>query len=185
MSRPAIGPDLPTLFALFRPTDPLPEYELVPPDAVPPPYDRLLVHEHHMTVTVEEYHGDLVDVVILDRRQDGDSYARKILLKLQKSGTIVQFGIVRIRLDLCSPEVRARIVEGQTPLGRILIEHNVLRRIEPTAFLRVVPGPALTSWFGLARPTPTYGRLALIHCDGQPAVELLEIVAPEPAAVGS
>ena len=55
----------------------------------------------------------------------------------------------------------------------------MLRRIEPTAFLRIVPGPAMMAWFGLAEPTPTYGRLALIHCDDEPAIELLEIVAPE------
>jgi hypothetical protein len=35
----------------------------------------------------------------------------------------------------------------------------------------------MIAWFGSS--APTYGRLALIHCDGQPAVELLEIVAPE------
>jgi hypothetical protein len=34
-------------------------------------------------------------------------------------------------------------------------------------------------WFGLTEPVRTYGRLAIIHCDEQPAVELLEIVAPE------
>jgi hypothetical protein len=37
----------------------------------------------------------------------------------------------------------------------------------------------MQEWFGLDSPRPAYGRLALIHCDGQPAVELLEIVAPE------
>ena len=33
-------------------------------------------------------------------------------------------------------------------------------------------------WFGLKEPATLYGRLAIIHCDGKPAVELLEIVAP-------
>jgi hypothetical protein len=103
----------------------------------------------------------------------------KILLVLQKSRRVVQFGLMRVHLQYCSPEVRAEIVAGKTPLGRILIEHNVLRRIEPTAFLRVTPGPAMIKWFGLDSPRPTYGRLALIHCDHKPAVELLEIVAPE------
>jgi hypothetical protein len=86
---------------------------------------------------------------------------------------------VRIRLEFCSPPVRAAIISGQTPLGRILIEQNVLRRIEPTAFLRILPGPAMMDWFGLTESTATYGRLALIHCDNEPAIELLEIVAPE------
>ncbi len=173
------GPDLATLFALFGPAEQIPEHEFVAPDEVPPPYHGLLVHEHHMTVTVEAHHGSLVDVRVLARRHDGDSYARKILLVLQSTGRIVQFGIARVNLRYCSPAVRAEILAAQTPLGRILIQHNVLRRIEPTAFLRIFPGPALQSWFGRESLRPTYGRLAYIHCDEQPAIELLEIVAPE------
>jgi hypothetical protein len=182
MTLPSRGnPEWHHLFALFPPGrgEDLPEHEVVPADEVPPPYHGLLVHEHHMTVTVEAFHGSLVDVRVLDRRHKGDSYARKILLALQGSGRVVQFGIMRIDLALCSPEVRAEIVAGQTPLGRILIQHDVLRRIEPTAFVRVIPGHAMTTWFGLERSRATYGRLAIIHCNGHPAVELLEIVAPE------
>jgi chorismate-pyruvate lyase len=178
------GPDLRVLFALFAPADDMPEYEFVPPDEVPAPYHGLLVHEHHMTVTVETYHGSLVEVRVLARRHEDESYARKILLALESTGRIVQFGIARVNLRYCSPAVRSEILAARTPLGRILIQHNVLRRIEPTAFLRVIPGSAMMGWFGLERPQPTYGRLAYIHCNGQPAVELLEIVAPEPAAEG-
>jgi chorismate-pyruvate lyase len=179
------GPDLRTLFALFAPADDLPEYEFVAADEVPLPYHGLLVHEHHMTVTVEAYHGSLVEVRVLARRHEGDSYARKILLALESNGRIVQFGIARVNLRFCSPAVRAEILEAQTPLGRILIQHNVLRRIEPTAFLRVIPGSAMMGWFGLERSQPTYGRLAYIHCNEQPAIELLEIVAPEMGHGGS
>jgi chorismate-pyruvate lyase len=166
------------LFALFPGADDRPEYELIRGDEMPEPYHGLLVHEHHMTVTVEAYHGGPVDVRILARRQDENLYARKILLVHQQTGKIVQFGIVRIDLDKTSPAVRAAIVAGATPIGRILIEHGVLRRIEPTAFLRITPGAAQMAWFGLSEPTPLYGRLAIIHCDEQPAVELLEVVAP-------
>jgi chorismate-pyruvate lyase len=176
---PAAGPDLKSLFALFPPADDLPDCQLVPAAAVPPPYRDLLVHEHHMTVTVEAHHRDLVDVRILARADDGDSYARKILLTLQGNGKVVQFGIMRVHLRYCSPEVAAEIRAGQTPLGRILIQHDVLRQIEPTAFLRVSPGPAVKSWFGPDEDRPAYGRLAYIHCDGKPAIELLEVVAPE------
>jgi hypothetical protein len=176
---PTSGPDLRELFSIFRPVEELPRCEVIPPDEVPEPYHKLLVHEHHMTVTVEAHHGDLVDVRILDRVHVGDSYARKILLTLQKTGKVVQFGIVRVNLACCSEPVRAEIVEGKTPFGRILIKHNVLRRIEPTAFLRILPGPVMMGWFGMVESRPVYGRLAYIHCDGQPAVELLEVVAPE------
>jgi chorismate-pyruvate lyase len=173
------GPDLEELIDLFPGTDDLAGSEPVSGDKVPPPYRQLLVHEHHMTVTVESYHHSLVDVQVLAEHQQGDSYARKILLVTQKDHKVVQYGIMRINLALCSAEVRAAVLARQTPLGRILIEHNVLRRIEPTAFLRVFPGSTMLEWFGLTSMHETYGRLAYIHCDGKPAVELLEIVAPE------
>jgi chorismate-pyruvate lyase len=175
------GPDLRSLCALFpaSKSSDVPEYELVPADEVPPPYHDLLVHEHHMTVTVEAHHQDLVDVRILAQKKAPNWYARKILLTLQRTGRVVQFGIMRIWLEHCAADVRREILEGKTPLGRILIQHNVLRRIEPTAYLRVIPGQAMMEWFGLERPRPTYGRLAIIHCNGKPAVELLEVVTPE------
>jgi hypothetical protein len=100
-------------------------------------------------------------------------------LVLKGTQRVVQFGIMKIDLGVCSPAIRQEIVAGKTPLGRILIAHDVFRRIEPTAYLRVIPGSAMMGWFGLDRPKPTYGRLARIHYSGRPAVELLEIVAPE------
>ena len=173
------GPDLRTLFQLFPPSSYLRDFDVISTDQMPQPYRDLLVHEHHMTVTVEAHHGSLVDVKVLERKREGDSYARKILLAKQTDGRIVQFGLVLIWLNYCSPEVRAEIVAEKTPLGRILISHNVLRRIEPTDYLRGTPGPEMMQWFGLTTPVPVYGRLALIHCDGKPAIELVEIVTPE------
>lgn len=170
------GPDLRSLYGLFPAAEGIPNHEFVPADQVPEPYRRLLVHEHHMTVTVEAYHGSPVDVQVLAVRRDADSYARKILLTLQRDGRVVLFGIMRVRLEYCSPKVRDEILSERTPLGRILIRHDVLRRIEPTAYLRIIPGRTLAERFGMALPRPLYGRLAYIHCDGQPAVELLEVV---------
>jgi hypothetical protein len=173
------GTDVQGLFTLFPPAEYMTRGELVPPGRVPQPYHPLLVHEHHMTVTVEAHHGDAVDVKVLEYRVAGDSYARKILLTLQRTGRVVMFGLMRVDFHYCSERVRHQILAGQTPLGRVLINANVMRRIEPTAFLRVKPGPAMIDWFGIKEPRPTYGRFALIHCDEQPAVELLEIVTPE------
>jgi chorismate-pyruvate lyase len=173
-----LKPDLKTLLDLFPAADDIPKYEWVAAEKVPHPYHGLLVHEHHMTVTVEAFHGGPVDVVVLNRRLDGESYARRILLRRQGGGPVVQFGIVRIDLEQCSAPVRAAILRADTPLGRILIQNDVLRRIEPTAFLRAWPGHELTKAFGLEHPRPTYGRTAIIHCNGKPAIELLEVVAP-------
>ena len=179
MMSASAGPDIHDLFQLFPPAPFLRDFDIISADQMPQPYHDLLVHKHHMTVTVEKYHGSLVEVKVLERKRDGDSYARKILLALKSDGRVVQFGLVRIWLNYCSPEVAAEIIAERTPLGRILIEHDVLRRIEPTDYLRVTPAAEMMKWFGLSAPTPAYGRLAMIYCDGKPAIELLEIVAPE------
>jgi len=163
-------PDLDELLDLF-PSEGRPAHAFVAGDDVPEPYRGLLVHEQHMTVTVEAHHGGPVDVRVLERRHDGGHYARRILLVHRASGAVVQFGIVRIDLRHVAPDVGAEIVAGRTPLGRVLIDHGVLRRVDPVAYLRFDAAP----WFGGA---PAYGRLAIIHCDGEPAVEVLEVVAP-------
>ncbi len=176
-------PTVEGLYRLFPDGSDRPETVPIPAEQVPPPYDRLLVHPHHMTVTVEEFYRTPVAVQVLAVRHHGDEYARKILLTA--AGRVVQFGLVRIDLAVCPPAVRAAIVAGQTPLGRILIEHNMLRRIEPIEFLRVRLSPAMAGWFGVAPGTLTYGRLGVIHSGERIAVEVLEILAPVPQAAAA
>jgi len=145
---------------------------------VPEPYQSLLVHNHHMTVTMERYHQSPVDVRILDRRLDGDIYSRKIILLKHGTESVVQFGLVRFDLRYVSPQVRDEILAGETPLGRILINHDVLRHIDLGAILRISAGPQLAEIFKMPVGGVTYGRLATIFCDHQPAVDLLEVSTP-------
>lgn len=170
------GPDVRVLLGLFPDAEDVAEAVVIPPEEVPSPYHGLLVHERHMTLAMESFHHGPVDVRILERRREGSLYARRILLVHRRNGQAVLYGLVRINLRLCSPQVQTEILLGWKPLGRILIEHNVMRRIEPTAFLRVTPGPTLVSRFGLPSAVPLFGRLAFIHCNEQPAIELLEIL---------
>jgi hypothetical protein len=175
----SVVPNPADLFAQFPPASDTPEYEVIDADDLPDPYHGLLVHPYHMTVSVEAHHGDKVDVRILAVHHQGDFYSRKIVLTLRRTGKIVLFGIVRVNLALCAPAVRDEIVAGQTPFGRVLIKHKVMRVIEPTAYFRIKPGPAQLAWFGRTEPGPIFGRVAFIHCDSQPAVELFEVVAPD------
>lgn len=152
--------------------------EHVPAALVPEPYKQLLDHDHHMTVTMEEFHGSRVDVKIIDRRLDGDTYDRKIVLTKAGTDDVVQFGIVRFHFQYVTQAVRDEIVKGETPLGRILINHNVLRHIDLGALLRITAGPELAQHLQMEAGEVTYGRLATIFCNRQPAVDLLEISAP-------
>jgi chorismate-pyruvate lyase len=171
--------ELKALIGLFPDDRPLIERaEHIPSATTPEPYKQLLVHDYHMTVTMELYHHSPVDVHVLAKRLDGDTYCRKILLTKQATGQVVQFGIVRFDMKSVSAQVRAEIVREQTPLGRILIEHDVLRHIDLGAILRITAGPSLSECLKMPLHEQTYGRLATIFCDGRPAVDLLEISAP-------
>lgn len=169
--------------------------------SVPAPFDALLDHNHHMTVTVERFHRDLVDVTVHRSRSvldSGDSvwhsgsdltpeqrlvdaastvsYSREITLSTQENGAVVQYGIVRLMPAMLQRRVWMEIASGQVPLGRVLIEHNVLRSVQLCKLWKVESGIALSRFLGTDIGDTVYGRTALINCDGQPAIELLEIV---------
>jgi len=184
-----------------------PAATVVPAEAVPQPQRRLLSHERHMTVTLEEHHGGEVDVVVLDRLVLGDSYMRKILLarrprrrgrtcrstdeggvSVRARYRVAQFGIMLINLQVVSDEARAEILGERTPLGHILIRHRRLRRISTHSLLEIEPDAEMRRHFGLpelgvAETPRVFGRLATIFCDEKPAVELLEVLPPGPDAV--
>ena len=152
--------------------------EPVPADAVPEPYQALLVHTLHMTVTVEAYYADAVDVGVLDVAHAGRDYARKIVLRLRTDRRVVQFGIVAVSLDRLAPGVAEEIVGGKTPLGRVLIEHDVMREVRPVQFFRTALPADLAEVMGVRAGVTTYGRLGVITVNGHPAVRVAEILTP-------
>src|SRR5262245_55563816 len=66
------APTLHQLYNLFPDSPQKPEAVEVPAAAVPQPYHRLLVHTHHMTVTVEKFYHSPVDVKVLNTRSNGN-----------------------------------------------------------------------------------------------------------------
>jgi len=152
--------------------------EPVPVTDMPQPYRQLLDHTQHMTVTVEAYFNDAVDVEVHEVARHGPQYARKITLRLRHGTKVVQYGLIGVDLDALDVDVAAEIVAGETPLGRVLIEHDVLRVVEPVQFLRVALPADLAAVMGVPAGSVTYGRLGLISADGRPAIRVAEILAP-------
>jgi len=105
-------------------------------------------------------------------------YSREITLVTAHSKRIVQYGIVRLDTRMLEVGVWKQIESQSTPLGRVLIEHNVLREVQMCALWKVNAGPSLASLMELETGDQVYGRTALIYCDRAPVIELLEIVSP-------
>lgn len=158
----------------------VPECAVVQPDQIPFPEDQLLVHHGHMTEVLEKHHGSPVEVHVLEEHLDpgGEFYTRKIsLTPRDEPQKVVEWGIVRMDFRYMEPQVRDEILAKQLPLGGVLIKHNVLRRIKPRWFLRFPEaGPVLRLFGRPAQPGAAYGRVGTIYCNGEPAIELLEIV---------
>jgi chorismate-pyruvate lyase len=156
-----------------------PDAEGMAPTALPEPERALLVHHGHMTETLERRHGGPVRVVPYRTRREGEIYGRKLDL-LCGDGTVAMTGVMLVNLALCEVAVRGEILSEAKPLGRILVEHGVMRRVEAQSFLRVSAADPLVRRFGVS--APAYGRFATIFCDGRPAIDVLEIVRPEAPA---
>jgi len=176
--------DSPNLFAelhslvgiFFSDVSQLGEFREIVAAETPEPQHALLNHEHHMTVTVEKFHSCPVNVEVIQATKNKQSYSREILLRKTTDQTIVQYGIVRLNFAHLSADVIREIEAKETPLGRILINHNVLRQVKLLSLYELVCGPRVKEICNVQTGQKIYGRTALIYCDDQPAVELLEIV---------
>ena len=131
-----------------------------------------------MTVTVESHYGETVDVHVHRCLQADGWYSREITLVTTQSRRVVQYGIVRLDTRKLDPEVWKRIESQQVPLGRVLIEHDVLREVQLRGLWRILACPSLASMLHIETGATVWGRTALIYCDGIPAIELLEILTP-------
>jgi chorismate-pyruvate lyase len=156
--------------------DELGQFQEVRGEEMPPVYRALLVHDQHMTVTLEAQYACPVDVTVLHSSVGESHYQRKSILRRRTDGAVVLLGIVRITRALLTPGVRQAIEAQRTPLGRILIRHKVLRHVRPMSYWRIVPGEDLCGIFDLQPSQVCYGRTAIIYCNTLPAIELLEVI---------
>ena len=152
------------------------EFSVIPPVQLPEPQRSLLHHEHHMTVTVEKFHSSAVDVQVLRELNDSSSYSREICLHRKSDQKVVQYGIVRLNFDHLGNAARQEILLRQKPLGRILIEHDILRKVRLLGLYEIRPTENLAKKLDCDSQQSVFGRTAIIYCNEEPAIELLEIV---------
>jgi chorismate-pyruvate lyase len=149
--------------------------ELVVADQIPPEIRRMLVHGEHMTATLKRHYQQPVALRVLDHHTDGETYRRKILLTVDEGKRVVEFGIVRMKFAALDDAAREVVLSRETPLGEIFERFDVLTKVEPRGYLRFTSDTPIVQCFGPATAA-AYGRLGVIHCNGEPAVELLEVV---------
>jgi hypothetical protein len=155
-----------------------PETTLIEGAAMPEPYRTLLVNHGDMTPTLELFHRCTLHLKVLGRVHTGDEYRRQVVL-LDPQDRPVEFGAIRIHLDVLLPAVQKLVLAGQRPLGGVLIENSVPHSSRPSAYFSVVGDELINRALGVARPTTLYGRCnTLTADDGRVIAEVVEILPP-------
>lgn len=152
----------------------------IPATEIPQPYQKLLGHDHDMTSELAAFHGDSISLTVLHSQLEDPIYLREVTLHAATSGIIVEYGLIEILLDTFPPDLRPRILAGDTPLGAILTTSGFPFRSEPQGYF-TLPAESLATIFP---ESPTgkilFGRYNhLVDKDFNIFARILEILNPD------
>jgi chorismate-pyruvate lyase len=157
----------------------LPPLEEIEPARMPEPYKSLLVHQHDMTSTLENFHGAPIHLRLVSRARRENEYFREVALLAQGREQPVEFGAIKINLDLFPEAACRQILEEHWPLGRILKEFEIRFTSQPRGFLRIASDKLIDRVLDLTGAHLLYGRRnTLWDPAGQPLAEIVEILPP-------
>lgn len=157
----------------------LPPLEEIDPARIPEPYKRLLVHQHDMTSTLENFHAGRIRLEIVGRDRQGPEYFREVALLIEQDKKPVEFGAIKINLDLFPESAQAAILAEHWPLGRILKEAKIEFSSQPRGFLRIASDKVINEVLHLTGAHLLFGRRnTLWNRTGQPLAEIVEILPP-------
>jgi chorismate-pyruvate lyase len=174
-----------TGFALAHPLDdfykisgqPMPPLSQVEGSKVPEPYKSLLVHQNDMTPTLEKFYERTIHLQVVGRRQTDGAYFREVVLLLDGTEQPVEFGAIKINLDLFPKKAREEILHERLPLGRILHEHKIPHTSRPRAFIKVASDRLINGLFNASGAQVLYGRRnTLFDPKNRPLAEIVEIL---------
>lgn len=155
----------------------LPAVQTVAGTAMPRVLAKLLSAPEPLTPRLELHCGETLALRVLERRQDGDRYARCVVL-VRSDGTPAVLGAIAIDLARLPAPARDAVLAETVPFGRLL-EDAVA---PPDALLRVTCDPFIAAALALTdREIHLYGRRRTLTDDaGATIATIVEILAPEP-----
>ena len=156
---------------------PLPPLNEIDGEAMPEPYKSLLVHQRDMTPTLEKFHGQRIHLQVLGRRRKDDAYFREVVLRLDGTNQPVEFGAIKINLDLFPEKAREEILHERLPLGSLLHEYKIPHTSRPRAYLRLASDKFINDVLGMSGAHVLYGRRnTLYDPQDRPLAEIVEIL---------
>ncbi|MDB6024950.1 MAG: hypothetical protein JWM68_1173 [Verrucomicrobiales bacterium] len=146
-------------------------------DDIPEPYKSLLVHDKDMTSTLLAFYKDPIHIEVLERHVFENEYFREVVLKLNGSDKRIEFGAIKIILDLFPNDAQQEILEAKRPLGHILHHHNIPHASRPQSFLTITSDDFINRALKLEGKQSLYGRRnTLVDPWDRPLAEIVEIL---------
>ena len=156
----------------------LPPLQWIEPSAIPQPQRFLLVHTGDMTGKLERFYSEDIHLDTIEAEVEDDSIYRLVLLKTE-SEQIVEFGVIRIYLDVFDEETKAVVLGCRQPLGGILNEREMEYSSQLQGFVSVESNEPFNQYLGLECSQRLYGRKnRLITSDGRTIADVVEILPP-------
>ncbi|MBA4150344.1 MAG: hypothetical protein H0X66_19715 [Verrucomicrobia bacterium] len=157
--------------------EPMPVIGRVEPAELPEPYRSLLVHENDMTPTLQKFHKDTIHIRVLARNIFENEYFREVVLLLNGTERPIEFGAIKIILDLFPEKAREEILDEKRPLGHILQEHQIPHFSRPHSFLTIASDNFINHALKLSGVHSLYGRRnTLVDPWDRPLAEIVEIL---------
>lgn len=158
---------------------PLPVIEQIRGEDMPEPLRSLLVHQNDMTPTLEKFHGGKIHVNVMRRDQRNGFYFREVVLISDAREAPIEFGAIKINLNLFQPKARQLILGEREPLGHILADCQVVHSSRPKAYLKIQADDFIGRALQVPEQSVLYGRRnTLFDPNQQPLAEIVEILPP-------
>jgi hypothetical protein len=158
---------------------PLPQIVAVNGADIPEPQRTLLVHDTDMTPTLEKFHGEEIHLRVIRSEERDGAYYREVVLLLEKSKKAVEFGAIKINLNLFPAAAQRSILEEDLPLGTVLARFKVKHTSRPKAYLKIPADDFICQALSLKPGHTLYGRRnTLFDPQQRPLAEIVEILPP-------
>jgi len=156
----------------------MPDFTVVPDDAVPAPYHELLVHDGDMTSRLGNFHQSPIALEVLKLEKTDDSLFREVLLQKTSDQQYVEYGIIQINLQAFKFPLLDEILAGEKPLGGLLNQHEINYTSCPQAFFSVKANAKIAERLQVDQAETLYGRINILSSGKDSLAHILEILPP-------
>jgi hypothetical protein len=158
-----------------------PTAEVVTTSGLPPDARELLTAPGPLTPRLEHHHGAVLTLRVLDRRRNGDEYARRVVLA-DPEGVPVLLGAIAVDLARLPPAARAAVVAERLPFGHIVTSGMT----KPAALLRIGCDASIAAALDLPGDDGwLYGRRrSVIDERAATVATIVDVLAPIPTRRG-